>query len=161
MSTADMPVSVAKRLGYVLKRAQHALRLSMDRALQPAGLTTPQYSVMCALEAEPGMSNARLARAAFVTAQTMQAVLANLEREEIVERKADPDNARVLRARLTAKGRQALGRAHHAVAVVENLMVASVGDVAVEPLVKTLLRCADDLTARLAADSRGPTETAE
>lgn len=51
---------------------------------------------MCTLEAEPGLSNARLARAAFVTAQTMQAVLANLEREGIVEREADPRNARIL-----------------------------------------------------------------
>lgn len=154
MPTGDMPISVAKRLGYALKRAQHALRMNMDQALQPVGLTTPQYSVMCALEAEPGMSNARLARAAFVTAQTMQGVLANLEREEIVKREADPDNARILRADLTAKGRQVLGRAHGAVAVVEDRMVASVGEEAVEPLAETLYRCADFLTAGQAAEQK-------
>lgn len=159
MSTGDMPISVAKRLGYALKRAQHALRISMDRALQPVGLTTPQYSVMCALEAEPGMSNARLARAAFVTAQTMQAVLANLEREEIVKREADPANARILRASLTAKGRQVLGHAHRAVAIVEDRMVASVGEEAIEPLAETLHRCAEHLTAGLAADQKGSTAT--
>ena len=159
MSTGDMPISVAKRLGYALKRAQHGLRISMDRALQPAGLTTPQYSVMCALEAEPGMSNARLARAAFVTAQTMQAVLANLEREGIVKRGADPANARILRASLTAKGGQVLGRAHRAVAVVEDRMVASVGEEAIGPLAETLHRCAEHLTAGLAADQKGSAAT--
>lgn len=154
MSTSDMPISVAKRLGYVLKRAQHALRMNMDRALQPTGLTTPQYSVMCALEAESGMSNARLARAAFVTAQTMQAVLANLEREEIVKREADPANARILRASLTARGSELLCRAHRAVAVVEDRMVAAVGEEAIEPLAETLHRCAEYLTAGLVPEER-------
>ena len=152
MSSGDMPIPVAKRLGYALKRAQHALRMSMDRALQPAGLTTPQYSVMCALEAEPGMSNARLARAAFVTAQTMQAVLAILEREGIVRREVDPDNARVLRAELTARGRRVLGQAHSAVVVVEARMVAAIGDGAVEPLAETLHGCAESLIAELVAE---------
>lgn len=150
MSTGDMPISVAKRLGYALKRAQHALRMNMDQALQPVGLTMPQYTVMCALEAEPGMSNARLARAAFVTAQTMQAILANLERQEIVKRDADPGNARILCAGLTEKGRQMLDRAHLAVVVVEDRMVASIGEEAVEPLAETLYRCAEYLTAGLA-----------
>ena len=156
MSTGDMPISVAKRLGYALKRAQHALRLNMDQALQPLGLTMPQYAVMCALEAEPGLSNARLARAAFVTAQTMQSVLANLEREGIVEREADPRNARILCADLTAKGRQVLGRAHRAVAVVEDRMIASVGEEAIGPLAATLDRCAEYLTAGLEAEQKGP-----
>ena len=152
MSIGDMPIPVAKRLGYALKRAQHALRMSMDQALKPAGLTMAQYAVMCALEAEPGMSNARLARAAFVTAQTMQAVLANLERDGIVGRKADPGNARVLRGSLTAKGRQVLRRAHRAVEVVEDRMMASFGEQAVGPLAEALYKCADDLTVALSAE---------
>lgn len=145
MSTGDMPLSVAKRLGYALKRAQHALRTSMDLALRPIDLTTPQYSVLCALEAQPGMSNARLARAAFVTAQAMQGVLANLERLELVERSSDPANARILQASLTDKGNAVLQRGHRAVAVVEARMVASFGAAAVGPLSEALYKCADDL----------------
>jgi DNA-binding MarR family transcriptional regulator len=78
MSSTDMPESVARRLGYALKRAQHMLRLRMDEELRPLSLTTPQYAVLCAIDAEAGISNARLARAAFVTAQTMQGVLSNM-----------------------------------------------------------------------------------
>jgi hypothetical protein len=85
---------VARRLGYALERAQHALRVSTDEALRPLALTTPQYSVLCAVEAEPGLSNARLARAAFVTAQTMQAILANLERDGLLVRCPDPAHGR-------------------------------------------------------------------
>ena len=90
MSTAAMPEAVAKRLGYALKNAQHALRISMDQVLRPLMLTTPQYAVLCAVEAEPGMSNARLARAAFVAAQAMQGVLTNLEHGGLLARDPDP-----------------------------------------------------------------------
>jgi DNA-binding MarR family transcriptional regulator len=149
MSSADMPESVAKRLGYALKRAQHALRTCMDDALRPLTLTTPQYAVLCAIEAEPGISNARLARAAFVTAQTMQGVLSNLERDELLKRLPDPAHGRILRSQLTTRGRQMLARAHAAVQVVENRMVASFGEQAAVKMASSLTKCAIDLTKNL------------
>jgi len=145
MSSVDMPESVAKRLGYALKRAQHALRLSMDEALRPLTLTTPQYAVLCAIEAEPGISNARLARAAFVTAQTMQGVLSNLERDELLKRLADPAHGRILRSQLTARGRQVLVRAHTAVRSVEDRMVESFGEQMAAKVAVSLTKCAIDL----------------
>ena len=149
MSSADMPESVAKRLGYALKSAQHALRTCMDDALRPLTLTTPQYAVLCAIEAEPGISNARLARAAFVTAQTMQGVLSNLERDELLKRLPDPAHGRILRSQLTTRGRQMLARAHAAVQVVENRMVASFGEQAAVKMASSLSKCAVDLTNNL------------
>jgi DNA-binding MarR family transcriptional regulator len=145
MSRADMPESVAKRFGYALKRAQHALRMSMDSALRPLTLTTPQYAVLCAIEAEPGISNARLARAAFVTAQTMQGVLSNLERDELLRRLPDPAHGRILRSELTARGRNLLARAHMAVRAVEDKMVASLGEQAAARMATSLTKCAVDL----------------
>jgi DNA-binding MarR family transcriptional regulator len=140
-----MPESVAKRFGYALKRAQHALRMSMDSALRPLTLTTPQYAVLCAIEAEPGISNARLARAAFVTAQTMQGVLSNLERDELLRRLPDPAHGRILRSELTARGRNLLARAHMAVRAVEDKMVASLGEQAAARMATSLTKCAVDL----------------
>lgn len=156
MSTANMPAVVAKRFGYALKRAQHALRVTMDDALRPLGLTTPQYSVLCAIEAETGMSNARLARAAFVTPQTMHGLLTNLKKAALLARDADPDHGRVLRTRLTARGRRVLAEAHHVVAVIEDRMVASLGAAASTRMTAALTKCADDLLsgARPIAESR-------
>ena len=145
MSTAAMPASVAKRLGYVLKRAQHALRISMDNALRPLGLTTPQYAVLSAVEAEPGLSNARLARAAFVTPQSMQGILANLERDGLLARHPDPDHGRVLKSELTPSGRKILADAHKAVQRVENRMIAVFGPKAADKVAEQLSRCADAL----------------
>lgn len=148
MSSGDMPAPVAKRLGYALKRAQHALRVSMDEALRPLALTTPQYAVLSAVEAEPGLSNARLARAAFVTPQSMQGILANLERDGLLERRPDPSHGRVLRSELTTAGRDALERAHEAVHVVEQRMIAAFDPDAADRVAAQLSRCADELRRR-------------
>ena len=74
------------RVGYELKRVQHALRQAMDEALRETGVTTPQYAAMSVLAEEPGLSNARLARRSFVTPQTMNQILARLEASGLVER---------------------------------------------------------------------------
>src|SRR5580692_8794252 len=145
MSRPDMPESVAKRLGYALKRAQHALRVSMDNVLRPLNLTTPQYAVLCAIEAEAGISNARLARAAFVTAQTMQGVLSNLERDGLLRRPPDPAHGRILRSELTTQGRSLLARAHAAVRTVEDKMVTSLGEQLAARMAASLTKCAVDL----------------
>lgn len=147
MSTSDMPENVAKRLGYAMKRAQHALRLSMDKALHPTGLTAPQYAILCAVEAEAGLSNARLARSAFVTAQTMQGMLANLERDRILMRHPDPANARVLHAELTPHGRTMLADAHRLVAAVEDILTRTLGHDQADRLATLLTACADNLHA--------------
>lgn len=145
MSSLDMPAAVAKRLGYALKRAQHALRISMDEALRPLALTTPQYAVLSAVEAEAGLSNARLARAAFVTAQSMQGILVNLERDGLLMRRPDPDHGRVLQSELTPAGRDILARAHDAVRVVEDRLVTVFGRDTADQVAAQLSRYADKL----------------
>lgn len=100
------------RFGYALKRAQQAMRTRMDRGLAPLGLNAPQYAVLAALETEPGLSNADLARGAFVTPQTMQSMLAKLGRAGLIERHPDETHGRIQRTELTPEGRAALARAH-------------------------------------------------
>lgn len=145
MSSSAMPEQVAKRFGYALKRAQHVLRISMDNALRPLELTTPQYAVLCAIEAQTGLSNARLARAAFVTPQTMHALLTNLERSGLLAREPDPAHGRLLRTRMTDRGQHVLAQAHGLVAVIEHRMMASLGAAASSRMTAALTKCADDL----------------
>ncbi len=147
MSTASMPEPMAKRLGYALKRAQHALRTRMDEALRPLRLTSPQYAVLSAVELEAGLSNARLARAAFVTPQTMQGILANLERDGLLVRQADPEHGRILRSELTSRGQTVLARAHRLVEEVEHVMISSVGTAEVARISGLLSQCADALSS--------------
>ncbi|NDV01363.1 MarR family winged helix-turn-helix transcriptional regulator [Pseudoroseicyclus tamaricis] len=114
-SAETPPFAPHETLGYALKRAHHALRLHMDGQLKSLGLTAPQYNVLSSLEAEPGASNARLARRAFVTPQTMQAMLVKLERAGLIARTPDDEHGRIQRTELTDAGRATLAEAHRAV----------------------------------------------
>ncbi len=145
MSSAGMPDPMAKRFGYALKRAQHALRSRVDEALRPLGLTAPQYAVLSAVELDAGLSNASLARAAFVTAQSMHGVLANLIRDGLLLREQDPSHGRILRSSLTARGRRALGEAHVRVKEIEDVMIAAIGAKEAKRLTAVLSKCADSL----------------
>lgn len=106
-------------IGFALKQAQQALRTHLDAGLREIGLTTPQYAVLAFLEVEAGASNAALARRAFVTPQTMQAILVALERAGLIARNPHSDHGRVQTTELTARGRDALEAASVIVANAE------------------------------------------
>lgn len=146
MSSAQaMPEPMARRIGYRLKQTQILLRQRMDAALRPVGLTTPQYAALSAIELAPGISNAALARAAFVTPQTMQGIVANLERVGLIERRSDPMHGRRLQAALTANGQAAMSRAHRAVSGIEAAMIAGLSHDETTMLAGLLARCAESL----------------
>lgn len=121
----DKKIGVKDLLGYKLKRTQHALRLCMDKEFRMLDLTTPQYSVLAQLELHPGISNAALARSAFITAQTMHVIVLNLEKRGLIEREKDPEHGRILRAKLTEQGRKIVAAAHDLIQRCEDKMVAS------------------------------------
>ena len=132
-------------VGYELKRAQHALRLVMDGILGGMGLTTPQYSALTVLEGEPGISGAGLARRCFVTPQTMNGIVANLEAAGLVERRAHPEHGRVLQAYLTGEGEAVVSRAHVPVWEIEERMLGDLGEDERAWLLRALRGCADAL----------------
>lgn len=101
MSTPDL---LGTLLGYALKQTQHALHRRMERVVNPFGLTFAQYVAMAALRQTPDQTNADLAEAAFLTPQSMQGVLANLEAAGLVERRPDQHHGRRQLARLTESG---------------------------------------------------------
>jgi DNA-binding MarR family transcriptional regulator len=146
MLNNPMPLPMGERMGYLLKRAQHALRTQMDQALASLGLTTPQYSVLSAVELSPGISNATLARAAFVTPQTMQGIVFDLEKLRLLRRREDPHHGRILQSELTKRGRVVLADAHKRVAAVETQMTARFSEKEIVALAVMLARCADGLT---------------
>lgn len=134
---SDSPPFVPhETLGYALKRAQQAMRLHMDRQLKEIGLSAPQYAVLASLEAEPGASNATLARRAFVTPQTMQAMLVKLEQAGLVERRPDADHGRIRRTLLTKDGQAVLSQAHRAAQASERLAREVASPDAVEMLTR-------------------------
>jgi DNA-binding MarR family transcriptional regulator len=145
-------VPVEERVGWVLKRAQQALRAAMDDALRRRGLTTAQYAALNALEEAPGLSGAELARRCFVTPQTMNEIVAHLEASGLVERRRG-DDARVLRAALTAAGLDLVGACHQAVEAIEARMVSGLSPRERRQLLDDLHRCVDALESVPAASA--------
>ncbi len=135
-----------ERPGWLLKRAQDTLNGAMTAALREHGATLPEYAVLTALADEPGMSNADLARRAYVTPQTMNQVLRELERRGWVSRHPHPGHGRILQAELTGDGARVLGGCHQAVGKVEERMLAGLGPAGREQLVAGLKSCIEGLS---------------
>ena len=102
-------------LGYLLKEASSALRVAMEAVLRPLGMTVTHYSCLELLAQRPGLSNSELARGAFVTRQSMNVLLQNLERDGYVTRATEATVGKVLPTRLTPRGRRSLEKASTAV----------------------------------------------
>jgi DNA-binding MarR family transcriptional regulator len=97
-------------LAYLLRQAQAATRLTLERALVDLGVTPPQFAVLTMLKAYPGLSGADLARVALLTPQTVGVIIRNLERDRAIRKKPHPVHGRVLQWTLTRRGQALLGK---------------------------------------------------
>jgi DNA-binding MarR family transcriptional regulator len=129
-------------VGYALKRASHAQRMRMDSDLRHLKLTAPSFAVLAAVEAKPGLSNAALARLAFVTPQTMQGMVASLEKAGLLARRPDPGHGRILTTSLTGTGRTVVAEARAIVDRIEAEMVEGLPAEEVSGLLRILAHCA-------------------
>ena len=147
MSQAETVGPLEQSVGYVLKQAAAALRTAMDATLRPLDLTVPQYACLEALGQQPGLSNAELARAVFVTRQSMNLVLRGLQDRGLVTRPASAAAGRALPTQLTAEGRERLHTASTTVRRIERQMLAHLGPSDQQRLRTDLAACAAALSS--------------
>lgn len=143
MSTKKVkPRTGADWIGYNLKITQHRLRFRLDAELARLGITASQNAVLLAVAGNPRISNAELARAAFVTPQTMQAILVNLERAGLIMRTPHPEHGRVIMTELTKAGVKVAAEGAKAADVVERQMLSTLSAAEAIVLCELLKRCA-------------------
>jgi DNA-binding MarR family transcriptional regulator len=111
-------------LGYLLRQAQAAARLQMERALADLGVTPAQFVVLTMLKAYPGLSGAELARVALLTPQTVGVIIRNLERAGSIRKNPHPVHGRVLMWTLTPRGTRLLGKCRRLVLALERRLAA-------------------------------------
>lgn len=109
---------------YLFRHVQAALRAAIEEALAPTALTGAQVAVLSALRSEPHLSNAELARASFVTPQSMVPLLGALEEKGLVVRCPHPSGGRAMPAELTSQGVDALQIGWTAVKTVEDRLLS-------------------------------------
>lgn len=148
-------------LNLALKQLDNLCRIVMSARLRAQGVETsyPAAAALAFLEETPGLSGAQLARWAMVTPQTMNQILAGLEREGLIRREPDPEHGRILRTFLTARGEA------------ENRRCASLGDQLIEDMqagmtradrgefLRLIRRCRDNLQA-LAKEEKAAEDSA-
>jgi DNA-binding MarR family transcriptional regulator len=111
-------------LAYLLRQAQAATRLAMERALADLGVTPPQFVVLTMLRAYPGLSGADLARVAMLTPQTTGVIIRNLERDGAIRKTPHPVHGRVLQWTVTRRGAVLLDKCRRHAQVIERRLVA-------------------------------------
>jgi DNA-binding MarR family transcriptional regulator len=122
--TAPPPPGQGKRgrdgyLGYLLRQAQFAARLTLERALAELDVTGPQFVVLTMLKAYPGLSGADVARIAFLTPQTVGVIIRNLEQAGAIRKTPHPVHGRVLQWTLTRRGSAVLVKCRSRVRALE------------------------------------------
>ena len=135
-----------QRSSYRVKRLFQTLRARVDEALDPLGLSMPQYGAVTVLEAEGLLSNAALARLNFVTPQTMMRIVGGLEESGLVAREAS-GAGRSIRYTLTEEGQRTLEEAHALVTKIEQEMVGVLSPDGLAVFHHCLDRCAESLSA--------------
>ncbi len=109
-------------LAYLLRQAQAATRLKMERNLADLGITPPQFAVLTMLKAYPRLSGADLARVALLTPQTVGVIIRNLERDGAIAKTPHPIHGRMLQWSLTPRGLDLLQACRrHAIALERRL----------------------------------------
>jgi DNA-binding MarR family transcriptional regulator len=141
-------VSVEPRISYVIARLERAVRARINERVRPHGLTTLQYTTLSVLgsRGQP-LSNAQLARRAYMTPQSMIEVIDALESKGLIRRDPHPNHRRVYPATLTPKGHEVLAACDVAVEEMEEEMLADLEPEQRELLVEWLKTCVRTLHA--------------
>jgi len=90
-------------------------RITREKLI-PYGLTTTQFFLLTALYEEDGLPISVLAKKVALDKATLTGLIDRLERDDLTERKADPEDRRAIRIHLTVKAeglRKELNELYH------------------------------------------------
>lgn len=100
-----MSQPIDESVGFALAQLCKAHRYAVDRALREHQLRAGQEMLLLQLWASDGLPQAQLAEALQVEPPTVTKMLQRMEAEGLVERRPDPEDARISRVFLTARAR--------------------------------------------------------
>ena len=126
-------------IGYRLRLAQQAV--FRDFAASVPGLSPGRVGMLLLIEANPGVTQSRLAHAVNRDRSTMVGVLDQLEAKGLIERRRGTDR-RTNGVWLTRAGRNAMARAKRAIAIHERRVAAKLSPSERVQLLKLLARVA-------------------
>jgi DNA-binding MarR family transcriptional regulator len=96
---------IAPEIGPLLVQVCRAQRNRAAAALDALNIHVGQENLVYRLAAEEGVSQTQLAGSLCLDASTVTKMLARLERDGVIERRSDADDARILHVYLTSQGK--------------------------------------------------------
>ncbi len=141
-----------KSAGYMTNWAARLFAKAIDRRLHEVGVSSGHLPVFFALADGTPRPQRALAAAAAVEQPTMAATLARMERDRLIQRKPDPDDARSALISLTPLAAKKLAAIQGAVASVNAAAMAGLPAADQERFLQTLGRVIDNLDAALAEE---------
>jgi DNA-binding MarR family transcriptional regulator len=133
-STTDKPGQPL--IGALLRMAAQAMQQRLAAWIAASGYEDIQPTHSAVIQplwqCPQGLRLTELARVSRITKQSMSALVTELEAAGYVTRVADPDDARAMRIRLTARGRRYVGEVRTVARQVEAEWAAQIGAQRVE-----------------------------
>ncbi len=127
------PAHLAKRFGQILVSL-------MTDALEPHGLTSPQWGVMVAIVREPGTDQRRVAERQGIDANSASRLIDELEALSLVRRLPSPTDRRSNQLELTAAGKRLRAKLASAVIAAQDRALACLETAEKETLLDLLTR---------------------
>lgn len=103
------PEELAGYTGFLLGYLGEKSRRNFISLLEPHGFHPREFGLMTVMAKRPGLTQQELAMLARVDPSSMVALLDDLERRGLAERRVDPDDRRRRAVYLTAKGEEQMG----------------------------------------------------
>ncbi len=116
---AASPLPFTSGVGYVVRHTHKALSRRLAAELTEAGIAFKHYYYLRALLETNGISQMELSERVGVDPTTVVTVVDTLARQDIVERRADPDDRRKALIYLTPKGKALRRPMRHAIDAVQ------------------------------------------
>ena len=126
MTKATSPMR--PRVGQLINRANRLLMRAGDSRLRPLGLASAQIPVVAMLKHYGPMTQKQLAEMAQIEQPSMAQTLARMERDGLVERRADPADGRSSFVHLTTLATGKLPEAQKALNQGERKMLAGLDE---------------------------------
>ena len=136
----DKRSAETRRTNTLMRRLLVGLKSRLDEELRPKNVTSAQLRLLHEVKERPGASGAQMARACYVTPQSLQALMMKAVARGWVARGTDEANHRLVTARLTPAGERLLVYADEVLAKLEVEVWGKVSVVDLRAMNETLER---------------------
>ncbi|SDG53074.1 MarR family winged helix-turn-helix transcriptional regulator [Pseudonocardia oroxyli] len=121
------PEALLTAPGYVARRLHHAYTAAWQRYVDPV-LTGPQFAVLTAVDAYPGVEQGSLARAVALDRSTMASIVKRLEDRGLIRRVTPPEDGRKRLLHLTDEGAEVLRAAYEKTRELDRLLMRDMAE---------------------------------